>query len=166
MLLPTVSGQSAAGCKWKNCCRRSWEMLMAPVSPKNLRTTALLTSIYQLVSSNIHVYIVADYIRDWRMDISGGAQRTGTQGDPGIPEQSTMCSRGPKYKNYALDMQSHTPLGAQGGVEGGNGTLAPAYPRRSPGAERRRRSCGAMRPHLSFVIGNVPGRAPFLKLFS
>lgn len=55
MLLPTVSGQSAAGCKWKNCCRRSWEMLMAPVSPKNLRTTALLTGIYQLVSSNIYI---------------------------------------------------------------------------------------------------------------
>ncbi|EDX15693.1 uncharacterized protein LOC6739614 [Drosophila simulans] len=58
MLLPTVSGQSAAGCKWKNCCRRSWEMLMAPVSPKNLRTTALLTSIYQLLISHCALFLV------------------------------------------------------------------------------------------------------------
>lgn len=46
MLLPTVS----SGGKWRCCCRQIWDMLMSPISPRNLRTTALLTSIYQLVS--------------------------------------------------------------------------------------------------------------------
>lgn len=48
MLLPTVS---SSGGKWRCCCRQLWDMLMSPISPRNLRTTALLTSIYQLVSS-------------------------------------------------------------------------------------------------------------------
>lgn len=48
MLLPTVS--SASGGKWRCCCRQLWDMLMSPISPRNLRTTALLTSIYQMVS--------------------------------------------------------------------------------------------------------------------
>jgi len=60
------------------------------------------------------------------MNTSGGAQRTGTQGDPGIPRAIQDMQPRPRSKNYALDMQSHTPLGAQGAVEGGNGTLAPA----------------------------------------
>lgn len=47
MLLPTVS---SSGGKWRCCCRQIWDMLMSPISPRNLRTTALLTSIYQLVS--------------------------------------------------------------------------------------------------------------------
>lgn len=49
MLLATVS----SGGKWS--CRHIWEVLMSPISPRNLRTTALLTSIYQLVSDNFHL---------------------------------------------------------------------------------------------------------------
>lgn len=48
MLLPTMR----TGVKWS--WRQTWDMLMSPVSPRNLRTTALLTSIYQLVSLEIN----------------------------------------------------------------------------------------------------------------
>ncbi|KAH8303838.1 hypothetical protein KR018_011618 [Drosophila ironensis] len=58
MLLPTVATASGVGGKWKCCCRRIWEMLMSPISPKNLRTTALLTSIYQLLISHCALFLV------------------------------------------------------------------------------------------------------------
>ncbi|KAH8252095.1 uncharacterized protein Fie [Drosophila bipectinata] len=58
MLLPTVRSASGVGCKWKCCCRRIWESLMSPISPKNLRTTALLTSIYQLLISHCALFLV------------------------------------------------------------------------------------------------------------
>ncbi|KAH8394976.1 hypothetical protein KR215_003185 [Drosophila sulfurigaster] len=52
MLLPTVS----TGGKWS--CRRIWEMMMSPISPRNLRTTALLTSIYQLLIAHSILFVV------------------------------------------------------------------------------------------------------------
>ncbi|KAH8379349.1 hypothetical protein KR009_004340 [Drosophila setifemur] len=58
MLLPTVGHASGVGCKWKCCCQRVWEMLMTPLSPKNLRTTAMLTSIYQLLISHCALFLV------------------------------------------------------------------------------------------------------------
>ncbi|EDV39909.1 uncharacterized protein Dana_GF24229 [Drosophila ananassae] len=58
MLLPTVGSASGIGCKWKCCCRRIWESLMSPISPRNLRTTALLTSIYQLLISLCALFLV------------------------------------------------------------------------------------------------------------
>ncbi|KAH8366142.1 hypothetical protein KR093_009696 [Drosophila rubida] len=52
MLLPTVS----TGGKWS--CRRIWEMMMSPISPRNLRTTALLTSIYQMLIAHSILFVV------------------------------------------------------------------------------------------------------------
>ncbi|TDG53216.1 hypothetical protein AWZ03_000031 [Drosophila navojoa] len=52
MLLPTIR----TGVKWS--WRQTWDMLMSPVSPRNLRTTALLTSIYQLLIAHSILFVV------------------------------------------------------------------------------------------------------------
>ncbi|EDW79533.2 uncharacterized protein Dwil_GK20530 [Drosophila willistoni] len=54
LLISTV--RTMAG-KW-GCCRRTYEMLMAPITPRNLRTTALLTSIYQLLIAHCILFLV------------------------------------------------------------------------------------------------------------
>ncbi|EDV96738.1 uncharacterized protein LOC6558572 [Drosophila grimshawi] len=54
MLLPKVR----TGGKWSSCCHHMWEMLMSPISPRNLRTTALLTSIYQLLIAHSILFVV------------------------------------------------------------------------------------------------------------
>ncbi|XP_030386018.1 uncharacterized protein LOC115632881 [Scaptodrosophila lebanonensis] len=52
MLLPAAN--SASPNNW----RRLWEMLMSPITPRNLRTTALLTSIYQLLIAHCILFLV------------------------------------------------------------------------------------------------------------
>ncbi|XP_023174034.1 uncharacterized protein LOC111601602 [Drosophila hydei] len=51
-MLPAIR----TGVKWS--CRQSWDMLMSPVTPRNLRTTALLTSIYQLLIAHSILFVV------------------------------------------------------------------------------------------------------------
>jgi len=129
MLLPTVS----SGGKWS--CRHIWEMLISPISPRNLRTTALLTSIYQLVSSNFHLYNgFLNRLTRWGTAHGLKLARRRICN----PTSAIDCAAAsPKYKNNALDMQSHTPLGALGPIEGGNLAQRPR-PTRSVGMSQRR----------------------------
>ncbi|KRF84066.1 uncharacterized protein Dvir_GJ12420, isoform B [Drosophila virilis] len=52
MLLPKVK----TGGIWS--CRQLWDLLMSPISPRNLRTTALLTSIYQMLIAHAILFMV------------------------------------------------------------------------------------------------------------
>ncbi|SPP84908.1 Hypothetical predicted protein [Drosophila guanche] len=44
--------------KLSGCCRRFWDFLMAPLTPRNLRTTAMLTSIFQLLVSHCILFFM------------------------------------------------------------------------------------------------------------
>ncbi|XP_017138342.1 uncharacterized protein LOC108153072 [Drosophila miranda] len=44
--------------KLQCCCRRLWDFLMAPLTPKNLRTTAMLTSIFQLLIAHCILFFM------------------------------------------------------------------------------------------------------------
>lgn len=125
MLLPTVK----TGGIWS--CRQIWDMLMSPISPRNLRTTALLTSIYQMVSPyHHHIPLLCKQLQSER-SINGGA----AHGPPARrrirnPAATNVQPPAPKYKNYALDMQSHTPLSTPEPIKGGNVAHAPTHKER------------------------------------
>ncbi|EDW40547.1 GL25302 [Drosophila persimilis] len=93
--------------KLQCCCRRFWDFLMAPLTPKNLRTTAMLTSIFQLAGRSAQVRTIRTIrgaaVKPHIQKLSLGYAKPYPTGHIGIPSKGEQIGNSTPAPRRMLD---------------------------------------------------------------